>query len=80
LKIAAICLGILLFGGAVLIAVANASSSHSNAMGPLAFLLCIAGVAVMIVLGVTFGGRGRSSAAAHEPAAQAPETPAEGDH
>ena len=29
----------------------------SNAMGPLAFLLCIVAVAVMIVLGVTLGGR-----------------------
>jgi hypothetical protein len=63
-KIAAICLAAVGLGGTILLVIANASSQHSNAMGPLAFLCCIVGVAVMIFLGVTLGGRGRQHAEA----------------
>jgi hypothetical protein len=58
IKIVAIVLGVLALAGTILIAVADASQKHSNAMGPVAFLACIIAVAVMILLGVTLGGRG----------------------
>jgi hypothetical protein len=57
-KIAAVGIGVFALGGTILLVIANASSSHSNAMGPLALLCCIVAVIVMIVLGVTLGGRG----------------------
>jgi hypothetical protein len=63
-KIAAICLGVIALGGTILLVIADASTPHSNAMGPLAFLCCIVAVIVMIFLGVTFGGRGRQRAQA----------------
>lgn len=56
-KVTAVVLGVLALGGLVVIIVAESSVHHSNAMGPLAFLLCIVAVAAMIVLGVTLGGR-----------------------
>jgi len=58
-RIAAICLAVVGLGGIIVLVVADASASHSNAMGPLAFLCCIVGVVLMILLGVTLGGRGR---------------------
>jgi hypothetical protein len=59
MKIVAVVLGVLLLAGTVLLVIAGESAPghHSNAMGPLAFLLCIVAVAAMIVLGVTLGGR-----------------------
>jgi quinol-cytochrome oxidoreductase complex cytochrome b subunit len=57
IRIVAIVLGVLALAGTIVLAVAGASSPHSNAMGPLAFLACIVAVVVMILLGVTFGGR-----------------------
>ncbi len=38
IRIVAVVLGVLLLGGTIVLAVAAASSPHSNAMGPLAFL------------------------------------------
>jgi hypothetical protein len=61
-RVFAICLGVLALAGTVILVVADASSSNSNAMGPLAFLCCILAVILMIILGVTFGGRGRARA------------------
>ncbi|MGO9342575.1 MAG: hypothetical protein ACLP6E_08645 [Acidimicrobiales bacterium] len=57
MKILAIALGLLALAGTIVLAVAGASSPHSNAMGPLAFLACMVAVVVMILLGVTLGGR-----------------------
>ncbi len=57
MKISAIALGLLALAGTIVLAVAGASSPHSNAMGPLAFLACMVAVVVMILLGVTLGGR-----------------------
>jgi membrane protein DedA with SNARE-associated domain len=57
IRIVAIALGLLALAGTIILAVAGASSPHSNAMGPLAFLACIVAVVVMILLGVTLGGR-----------------------
>lgn len=57
IRVVAIVLGVLALAGTILLAVAGASSPHSNAMGPLAFLASIVAVVVMILLGVTFGGR-----------------------
>jgi uncharacterized protein YacL len=79
-KIAAICLGVIALGGIILLVIADASSTHSNAMGPLAFLCCIVAVIVMIVLGVTFGGRGRQNVQAlRENVHQAADTQEEAD-
>jgi hypothetical protein len=71
MRIAAVVLGALALAGTILLVIAGASSGHSNAMGPLAFLLCIFAVALMIFLGVAFGGRGRQTAA---PETSVPET------
>jgi ABC-type dipeptide/oligopeptide/nickel transport system permease subunit len=70
-RIVAIVLGLLILAGTILLVVAGASGGHgrSNVMGPLAFLLCIVAVAVMIVLGVTFGGRNNPRRAPHSQAA-----------
>jgi membrane protein DedA with SNARE-associated domain len=57
IRIVAIALGLLALAGTIILAVAGASSPHSNAMGPIAFLACIVAVVVMILLGVTLGGR-----------------------
>jgi hypothetical protein len=62
-RIVAICLGVLALAGTIILVVADGSSSNSNAMGPLAFLCCIVAVILMIILGVTFGGRGRTARA-----------------
>jgi hypothetical protein len=70
-RIVAVCLGVIALAGVVILVIAGASGPHSNAMGPLAFLACIIAVIVMIFLGVTFGGRGRSPGAAEpEPASE----------
>jgi hypothetical protein len=58
IKIVAILLGVIALAGTILIAIADASQKHSNAMGPVAFLACVIAVVVMILLGVTLGGRG----------------------
>ena len=55
MKIAAGALAALAVAGMIVIAVAEGSQHHSNAMGALALLLCIVAVVVMIVLGVTLG-------------------------
>ena len=65
IRIVAAVLGVLLLGGTIVLAVAGASDPHSNAMGPLAFLACIVAVVVMIVLGVTLGGRNNPRRAPH---------------
>ena len=69
----AIVLGLVILAGTILLVVAGASAGHghSNVMGPLAFLLCIVAVAVMIVLGVTLGGRNNPRRAPHSQAARA---------
>jgi hypothetical protein len=85
MRIVAIVLGLLILAGTILLVIAGASGDHgrSNAMGPLAFLLCIVAVAAMIVLGVTLGGRNNPRRAPHSqaartqiPATQIPATPA----
>ena len=58
-------LAVLVLAGTIILAVAGASSPHSNAMGPLAFLACIVAVVVMILLGVTLGGRNNPRRAPH---------------
>jgi hypothetical protein len=81
-KVVAVCLGVLALAGTIILAIANASSGHSNAMGPLAFLCCILAVVVMIILGVTLGGRGsgRSGHSGPEPAVHEANPPSdEGD-
>jgi hypothetical protein len=67
MRIVAVVLGALLLAGTILLVIAGASAGprHSNAMGPLAFLLCIVAVAAMIVLGVTLGGRNNPRRAPH---------------
>lgn len=57
MKIVAIVLGVIAVGGTVVIAIAGSSQPHSNSMGAVALLACIIAVAVMILLGVTLGGR-----------------------
>ena len=64
-RIVAIVLAVLALGGTIILVVAGASSPHSNAMGPLAFLACIVAVVVMILLGVTLGGRNNPRRAPH---------------
>ena len=73
MRIVAIVLGLLILAGTILLVIAGASASHgsSNAMGPLAFLLCIVAVAAMIVLGVTLGGRNDPRRAPHSQAVRA---------
>jgi hypothetical protein len=86
-RIVAIVLGLLILAGTILLVIAGASGGHgSNAMGPLAFLLCIVAVAAMIVLGVTLGGRNNPRRAPHSratvtqtPATQAPATMKDAD-
>jgi hypothetical protein len=70
MKIVAVVLGILVLAGTIVLVIAGASTTPrmSNAMGPLAFLLCIVAVAAMIVLGVTLGGRNNPRRAPHSPA------------
>jgi len=77
MKIVAVVLGLLLLGGTIVLVIAGESASphHSNAMGPLAFLLCIVAVAAMIVLGVTLGGRNNPRRAPHSPARSATASP-----
>jgi hypothetical protein len=69
-RIVAIVTGLVILAGTIVLVIAGASSSHghSNAMGPLAFLLCIVAVVAMIVLGVTLGGRNNPRRAPHSPA------------
>jgi hypothetical protein len=57
MKYVAIALGVIALAGTILIAVAGSSQPHSNAMGAVALLACIVAVVLMIVLGVTLGGR-----------------------
>ncbi len=73
MRIVAVVLGVLILAGTILLVIAGASTSpgHSNAMGPLAFLLCIVAVMAMIVLGVTLGGRNNPRRAPHSPARSA---------
>ncbi len=66
MRIVAIVLGLLALAGTIILAVAGASSPHSNAMGPLAFLACVVAVVVMILLGVTLGGRNNPRRAPHQ--------------
>jgi hypothetical protein len=68
-RIVAVVLGILVLAGTIVLVIAGASTTPrmSNAMGPLAFLLCIVAVAAMIVLGVTLGGRNNPRRAPHSP-------------
>jgi hypothetical protein len=57
MKIIAVVLGVVAVGGTVVIAIAGSKQPHSNSMGAVALLACIIAVAVMILLGVTLGGR-----------------------
>jgi drug/metabolite transporter (DMT)-like permease len=57
MKIIAIALGVIAVAGTVVIAIAGSKQPHSNSMGAVALLACIVAVAVMILLGVTLGGR-----------------------
>ncbi len=65
IRVVAIVLGLLALAGTIILAVAGASSPHSNAMGPIAFLACVIAVVVMILLGVTVGGRNNPRRAPH---------------
>jgi hypothetical protein len=67
MKIVAVVLGVLALAGTLILVIAGASTGpdRSNAMGPLAFLLCIVAVVAMIVLGVTLGGRNNPRRAPH---------------
>jgi hypothetical protein len=86
MRVVAVVLGILALAGTIVLVIAGESTSPrmSNAMGPLAFLLCIVAVVAMIVLGVTLGGRNNPRRAPHSPAraqsstAQASAAPAQG--
>jgi hypothetical protein len=70
MRVVAVVLGILALAGTIVLVIAGESTSPrmSNAMGPLAFLLCIVAVVAMIVLGVTLGGRNNPRRAPHSPA------------
>jgi|HubBroStandDraft_5_1064220.scaffolds.fasta_scaffold423857_2 drug/metabolite transporter (DMT)-like permease len=57
MKIVAGALAAIAVAGTIVIAIAEGSQKHSNAMGALALLACVVAVIVMIVLGVTLGGR-----------------------
>ena len=77
MRVVAILLGLVILAGTVVLVIAGASGPHgSNAMGPLAFLLCIVAVVAMIVLGVTLGGRNNPRRAPHSSPGRSQASPA----
>jgi hypothetical protein len=57
MKIVALALGVLAVAGTIVIAIAEGSQKQGGSMGAVALLACVVAVVVMILLGVTLGGR-----------------------